>query len=68
MDWLRDAYDTLDILLTYGDARDPLFSRIVTSYRDLARDFGRADDLEHVVRQVLERAHHTHMAAPATAR
>lgn len=68
MDWLRDAYDTFDILLTYGDTRDPLFSRILSNYRDLARDCGRADELERIVQRVLDRADRPQLNAPAAER
>lgn len=64
MDWLRDAYDTFDVLLTYGDAQDPVFSRILSTYRDLARECGRSDDLEHVIQQVLERTNQPRVKAP----
>lgn len=54
MDWLRNAYDTLDTVLTYGDVNDPLYGRIVTKYREMAHDLGRGDDFERVVAEVLE--------------
>ena len=54
MDWLRNAYDTLDTVLTYGDVDDPLYGRIVTKYREMANDLGRSDDFERVVAEVLE--------------
>lgn len=53
MDWLRDAHDTLDVVLTYGDVEDPLFRRIVNKYRDMAHDLNRTDDFEQVVQSVL---------------
>ena len=54
MYWLRDAFDTLDTVLTYGDVDDSVFSSIVAKYRDIARDLGRIEDLERVVREVVE--------------
>lgn len=53
MNWLSDAHDTLDTVLTYGNAEDPVFDRIVAKYREMAHDLDRVDDFERVVQAVL---------------
>ncbi len=53
MDWLQDAQDTLDTVLTYGGADDPHFDRIINKYREMALDLGRADEFERVMDTVI---------------
>ena len=53
MNWLRDAYDTLETVLTYGNVDDQVFRTIVAKYREMARDMGRSDDFESIVREVV---------------
>lgn len=66
MYWLKDARETLDVLLTYGDVDDPLFAHMLEEYRAVARVHGRSTEFEHLVAEMmtLKSPHHAGTTAP----
>lgn len=53
MYWLQDARETLDVLLTYGDADDPLFVHMLEEYRGVAQVHGRSAEFEHLIEELV---------------
>jgi len=53
MYWMRDALDTLDVALTYGDSHEPVFGRILASYRELASERDQSDEFERRLQRFL---------------
>lgn len=47
--------EVLDYLLQVGPADNPALGRLVTTYRDIARELGQQGEVERVLRDVLPR-------------
>ncbi len=53
MYWLKDARETLDVLLTYGDAENPLFVHLLSEYRAVAQAHGRSAEFERLLEEIV---------------